>query len=448
MTARRRHHAASEEPVVVLDIGSAKVTALIGRRAADGRVEVLGIGHRQSAGIRAGFVVDIAAAEHAVRASVDQAERLAGLPVEEAVVSVNLAPMVNGHTAVALTLNGGEVTQRVLERLAQAARHRLQRWLQQATVETAESIMLVGNLPCEPRMLMPLHLRPVLYRLDGVDSPEPPLGLRGERIELTVQLLAVPRAPLSNLQALVERAHLRAKGFVAAPLAAGLGCLTADERELGAAVVDIGAGRTVVGIFAGGRFLYGDSLPIGGDAITRDIAEGLLTPPAHAERLKCLYGHAAPSRTPRREMIDVRRLGDGIRDEIVSLPRAALDEIIAARILEIVERAADSLAQGGFAGPAARRIVVAGGTAQLAGIEEAFQHIHPEWSVRLGRPRGVFGLAEATQGPAFATAAGLLKAVAAMDGEISLDLGGSRPPGSRSRAAGFVGIGRWLKENF
>ncbi len=448
MTARRRHHAATEAPVLALDIGSAKVTALIGRWAADERVEVLGIGHRQSAGIKAGFVVDIAAAEHAVRASVDQAERLAGIPVEEAVVGVNLAPMVNGHTAVALTLNGGEVTQRVLARLGQAARHRIQRWLQQVSLETAEAVTIMGDPPCEPGMLAPLHLRPIVYRLDGVDSPEPPLGLKGERIEMTVQLLAVPRAPLANLRALVERAHLRVSGFVAAPFAAGLGCLTTDERELGAAVIDIGAGRTVVGIFAGGRFLYGDSLPIGGDAITRDIAEGLLSPPAHAERLKCLHGHAAPPRTSRREMIDVRRLGDGMRDEIVSLPRAVLDEIIAARVAEIAELAADHLAQGGFSGPAARRIVLAGGTAQLTGIADAFQRIHPGWSVRLGRPRGVFGLAEATQGPAFAAATGVLKAVAEMEGEIALDAAGSPSVKGRVRPVGLVGIGRWLKENF
>ncbi len=448
MTARRRHHTASETPILVLDIGSAKVTALIGRRAPDGRIEVLGIGHRQSAGIKAGFVVDIAAAEHAVRTSVDQAERLAGIPVEEAVVGVNLAPMVNGHTAVALTLNGGEVTERVRERLCQAARHRIQRWLQQAALETAEAVTVVGGLPCEPGMLAPIHLRPVVYRLDGVDSPEPPLGLKGERIEMTVQLLAVPRAPLANLQALVERAHLRVSGFIAAPFAAGLGCLTADERELGAAVVDIGAGRTVVGIFAGGRFLYGDSLPIGGNAITRDIAEGLLSPPAYAERLKCLHGHAAPAGPSGREMIDVRRLGDGMRDEIVSLPRAALDEIVAARVAEIASLAAGSLAQGGFSGPAARRIVIVGGTAQLAGIEDAFHRIRPGWSVRLGRPRGVFGLAEATQGPAFAAATGLLKAVAQMDGEIALDLAGPPSARRRTRPAGFVGIGRWLKENF
>ncbi len=448
MTARRRLHAISETPLVVLDIGSAKVTALIGRCAADGRIDVLGIGHRQSAGIKAGFVVDIAAAEHAVRASVDQAERLAGIPVEEAVVGVNLAPMVNGHTAVALTLNGGEVTPRVIERLGQAARHRIQRWLQQAALETAEAVTLVGEPACEPGMLVPLHLRPVVYRLDGVDSPEPPLGLKGERIEMTVQMLAVPRAPLANLQALVERAHLRVSRFVAAPLAAGLGCLTADERELGAAVIDIGAGRTVVGIFAGGRFLYGDSLPIGGNAITRDIAEGLLTPPAHAERLKCLHGHAAPTRAHRHEMVEIRRIGDGMRDEIVSLPRASLDEIVAARVAEIAELAADSLAQGGFAGPAARRIVVVGGTAQLTGIEDVLQSCHPGWSVRLGRPRGVFGLAEATQGPAFATAAGLLKAVAGMDGEIVFDPTGGQARRMRSRPAGFVGIGRWLKENF
>ncbi len=448
MTVRRRHHAACETPILVLDIGSAKVTALIGRRGANERIEVLGIGHRQSAGIKAGCVVDIAAAEHAVRASVDQAERLAGIPVEEAVVGVNLAPMVNGHTAVALTLNGGEVTRRVRERLGQAARHRIQRWLQQAALEPVEAVTVVGAPSCEPGTLVPLHLRPVVYRLDGVDSPEPPLGLKGERIEMTVQLLAVPRAPLANLRALVERAHLRVSGFVATPFAAGLGCLTADERELGAAVVDIGADRTVVGIFAGGRFLYGDSLPIGGNAITRDIAEGLLSPPAYAERLKCLHGHAAPARPSRREMIDVRRIGDGMRDEIVSLPRAALDEIIAARVAEIASLVADSLAQGGFSGPAARRVVIAGGTAQLAGIEDAFHRIHPGWSVRLGRPRGVFGLAEATQGPAFAVATGLLKAVAQMDGEIALDLAETPPARGRARPAGFVGIGRWLKENF
>ncbi len=447
MTARRRQRPASEGPLAVIDIGSAKMTTLIAHVGEDGRFEVTGIGHRQSEGIKAGFVVDMAAAAHALRASVDQAERLAGVPVERAIVSVNIAPMVNASTVVALALNGAEVTPKVIERLHQAARLRFQRWLQGAQAEDGAEIAVAGSTG-EPGTLAPLHLRPVLWRLDEVDSPHAPIGLKGERIELAVQMLAVPRAPLANLASLVARAHLKPQAHVAAPFAAGLAALTPEERELGAAVLDIGAGRTALGIFAGGRFLHGDSLPLAGAAITRDIAEGLLVPPAQAERLKCLHGHAAAAGAGRQETIELRRIGDGLRDELVSVPVARLDAIIAARVAEILETAVERLAAGGFAGPAARRVVIVGGGAQLAGLDEALLHLRPGWSIRIGRPLGVLGLAEATQGPAFAVAAGLLKAAAGLDEEIAIDGAGPRAVPAGAPVGGLAGIGRWIRENF
>lgn len=447
MTVRRRQRPVSEGPLAVIDIGSAKMTTLIAEAGEDGRFEVTGIGHRQSEGIKAGFVVDMGAAAHALRASVDQAERLAGLPVEQAIVSVNVAPMVNASAVVALALNGAEVTPKVVERLHQTARFRFQRWLQSGQAEEGEEITMAGP-EVEPGTLAPLHLRAVVWRLDEVDSTQPPLGLRGERVELVAQLLAVPRAPLANLASLVRRAHLKPQAFIAAPMAAGLAVLTAEERELGAAVLDIGAGRTAVGIFAGGRFLYGDSLALGGAAITRDIAEGLLVAPAQAERLKCLHGHAAAAGSRRQDTIELRRIGDGLRDELVDVPVARLDAIIAARVAEILEMAVDRLAAGGFAGPGARRVVLAGGGAQLAGLDEALLNMRPAWSIRIGRPQGILGLAEATQGPAFAVAAGLLKAAVELDEEIAIDGTGPRAAPVRVPAGGLAGIGRWLKENF
>ncbi len=446
MNALTRHRLASERVVAVLDVGSGKVCCFIARIDEGGRIEVLGMGHRRCEGVKAGAVIDLDATEHAIRAAVDQAERLAETTVSSVLVSANVAPMTSETVEYELSLAGHPVSIEDVERLCAAAAAEADATKGAARDGSADMPGDTAGNALAPLRL--LHAFPLFHALDGVESVRPPVGLHGQRLGIALHVVRGADAPLRNLQTAIERAHLEVSGFVAAPFAAGLSCLTPDERELGAAIVDIGAGRTALGVFAGGRYVFGDTLPVGGDHVTRDIAQGLLTPLDQAERLKTLTGSALVTPSDDREMIEVVQLGGGEGEQIVETPRSALTGIIAARVEEILELAMAGLARGGFVGPAARRIVLTGGLVQLPGLRELAERMFDGRSVRVGAPRGVLGLADATAGPAFSVAAGLLHYAADPPGEVvhATRAFGHAPSGAQ--ASGWKKVGRWLKENF
>ncbi|RMF15283.1 MAG: cell division protein FtsA, partial [Alphaproteobacteria bacterium] len=373
------------------------------------------------------------------------AERLAETTVSSVLVSANAAPMTSETVEYELSLDGHPVSQDDLERLLSAAAAEADARTAPTGAGEDEAAGKAGNGRPPLRLL---HAFPLFHVLDGVESPRPPVGLHGQKLGIALHVVRVADAPLRNLQTAIERAHLEISGFVVAPFAAGLSCLTPDERELGAAIIDIGAGRTALGIFAAGRFVFGDTLAIGGDHVTRDIAQGLLTPIEQAERLKTLSGSALVSPSDDRETIEIVQLGGGEREQMAEVPRSALTGIIAPRVEEILELAMMRLTDAGFVGPAARRIVLTGGLVQLPGLRECAERMFEGRSVRIGMPRGVLGLADATAGPAFSVAAGLLHYAAEPPGEV---IHGMRASGRGMTGAGGSGwkkVGRWLKENF
>ncbi len=457
MNALTRHRLAPERLVAVLDVGSSKVCCFVARIEEAGRIEVLGTGYRRCEGVKAGAVIDLEATEHAIRAAVDQAERLAETTVSSVLVSANVAPMKSETVEYELALSGHPVGAEDIERLRAAAAAEADTRLPEHQDGAGAAAAAAGKgrgapsataAPGDMPPLRLLHAFPLFHALDGVESARPPVGLHGQKLGIALHVVRAADAPLRNLQAAIERAHLQVAGFVAAPFAAGLACLTPDERELGAAIVDIGAGRTAVGVFAAGRFVFGDTLPVGGDHVTRDIAQGLLTPLEQAERLKTLMGSALVTPSDDRETIEVVQLGGGEREQIVEVPRSALTGVIAPRVEEILELAMARLADGGFVGPAARRIVLTGGLVQLPGLRELADRMFEGRSVRIGAPRGVLGLADATAGPAFSVAAGLLRYAADPPGEVVAASRALARTMAGTEISGLRRIGRWLKENF
>lgn len=410
--------------MAALDIGSSKIACFIARRDGSGRPQVLGIGHRMCRGVRGGVVIDIAETERAIRAAVEQAEKVAGETVEDVLVSVS----------------GGRPASRILEAEIALGRQRVeQRDILQALTEAQASAS-----DTDERHL--LHAFPACYSLDGALTAKAPVGLYGERLGLSLHLISVDAAPLRNLEAAVGGAHLAVDRFILAPYASGLAVLVDDERELGAAVVDLGAGQTQIGVFLAGALIHSDCIPVGAQHVTSDIARGLMTPVEHAERLKTLYGAAIASAREDREEIDVPSLGEAEadRDAATRLPRAMLTSIIEPRVRETFELVRARLEDADFDGGLVRRIVLTGGGAQLPGIVEIARDVLGH-AVRLGRPQRLPGLADATSGPPFATAAGMLifDDLAAPEAEPrterqSLPLGEGR----------LKRVGRWFRENF
>ncbi len=247
---------------------------------------------------------------------------------------------------------------------------------------------------------------------------------------------------MRNHSAAIGRSHLEVDALVVSPYAAGLSCLVEDEIDLGVTVIDMGGGTTTIGVFFDGNLVFADSVPVGGGHVTNDIARGLSTPVAHAERMKTLFGSAISASTDEREMIAVPQIGEEEDGHVNHVPKSLLVGIIAPRIEETFELVRDRLEASGFDKIAGRRVVLTGGACQLHGARE-FAGLILDKQVRIGRPLRVAGLAEATAGPAFSTAVGLLHF--AMSERAEMPRAGRAPGRAAERV--FGRLGHWLREN-
>ena len=376
--------AAPDGLITALDIGSSKVSAMIAQMGEGGELIVLGTGQRESRGVKRGYIADMSATEVAVREAVEQAERIAGLNIENVWVGFSAGGLVSDVASVEVELGGHRVEQADIDDLLQAAR---------------ESI--------DPAGRMVLHAQPTLYTLDRVQGVKKPLGLHADRLGVHVHVVAAEGSPVRNLDLCVRSAHLEVKSIIAAPVATGMACLSDEERELGVALVELGAGITNVSLFAGGMLVGLTSIPIGAADITDDIASAFGTRRAQAERMKCFHGSANASPRDNHDMIDVAPISaeeeatDGAR-----ITKAQLIAVIRQRLDHLMGEIQRALKDLGFDGPVGRQVVLTGGGAELKGIADYAQAALGR-SVRVGRPRGLTALPEAHAGPAFATLAGL-----------------------------------------
>jgi cell division protein FtsA len=276
--------------------------------------------------------------------------------------------------------------------------------------------------------------------------------MTGSRLGVDVHVLSVAAGPLRNLALCVRRCDLELAGVVAAPYAAGLSALVEDEQKLGAACVDMGAGATGLSVFLRGRLIHADSVRIGGDHITLDIANGLAMPSAAAERIKTVHGGAVATGLDDRELIEAPALdghddGEGATEpryaERRRISRAALIGVIRPRLEETLETVRDRLRAAGFEHLPGRRIVLTGGGSQLPGLEEAAQRILGR-RARVGRPLRMPGLPQNAAGPEFAAAVGLTVYAARPHDEL-WDFERPLAPSASGRMTRAV---RWFRENW
>jgi cell division protein FtsA len=416
----------------VLDIGASKVVCLIARlspmeqlSALPGRThrcKVLGIGHQRSSGVKGGAIVDLQAAEQAVRLAIDAAERMAGVEVGGVILNMSGGLLASRRFNAKATLHGKTVSE-----------HDIHRVLEAASAANGQHGRTV------------LHALPTGYSLDATRDIHDPKGMIGEELGVDLHVASCESAALRNLTLVVERCHLRVEAMVATPYATGLSTMVDDEAELGAAVIDFGGGTTTVGVFSGGRLLHVDAVAVGGIHVTRDIARGLNVSMSDAERLKTLYGACLASPSDDRESITLNRLGDDM-DHPTHLPKSELLRIIRPRVEEILELVRDRLKASGHAALAGRRLVMTGGACQLTGLPELARTIISN-QARVGRPLGIEGLPESGKSPSFAAAVGLMvyPQMAGLEYFEPSRHVSRRAPEEGGYAAR---VGRWLKESF
>jgi cell division protein FtsA len=369
-----------EQPVIAaLDIGSSKVSALICTRDADGRLRVLGTGQRESRGVKRGFITNMEASEVSVREAVELAERMASVTIDDVWASYGAGGLVSDLANVQAELGGHQIEQSDIDQLLAAGRGEIDRSGQ-----------------------VVLHAHPALYTIDGVDGVQQPIGLHANRLGVDIHVIAADPAPLRNVDYVIRSAHLGVKAIVASPVAAAVACLSDDERDLGVALVELGAGVTNVSLHVGGMLAGLRSIPLGARDITDDIASVFAVQRRDAERLKCFYGSAMTSPRDNHEMIEANQPEDG--GEPTRITRAQLMSVIRNRVEELTAEIDKALKALGF--PVGRQVVLTGGGAELKNIADYMQGVLGR-TVRVGRPKTLTGMPDAHSGPAFSTLVGL-----------------------------------------
>lgn len=412
-----------KHPIAVLDIGTSKIACFVAQPEEGGTIRITGIGHQLSKGVRGGFITDVSEAETSILAAVHAAEQMAGDTIEDVTVGLSGASITSRNVTVEMALSG-EVTEQDLADIM---------------AEGQESVLGPGTEI--------LHSFPVSYTLDAARGIADPLEMIGEKLGAELHIITASSTVLKNLSHCVARCHLNMKECVASIEAAALAVLEEDEKDLGVTLIDMGGGVTSFAIFQGGHNIYVDQVPIGGLHVTGDIAKGLSTSMAHAERLKTLHGSAMPTAKDEQVMIDVPQLGEEASEEEEAnlMPRSMLVGVIRPRMEELFEMVRSKIEASGMDKIAGRRIVLTGGASQLLGVRELASRMLGK-QVRLGKPdANIPGLASAVSGPAFSAAIGMLLHTADQERQKNL-------PSAYRSSSGFSGrfgaVKNWLKENF
>ena len=417
--------------VASLDIGTSKIACMIARlrpcpsngalRGRSHTVELIGYSQIQSRGVKSGAVVDLAECEQVVRQAVSLAERMAKVRVESVLLSATGGRLQGQLIEAAADIHGGAVTAADVSRVTSAG---------------------MRHATGEGRTVM--HALPVGYTLDGAKGIRDPRGMMARQFGVDMNVVTADATVARNLMLVVERCHLNVEAMAASPYMAGLSVLTDDEADLGAAVIEMGAGTTTIAVYSAGRFVHASGFAVGGHHITMDIARGLSACIADAERIKTLYGTVLTGGSDARELMSVPAAGDE-RDVPQIVSRATIGNIVRQRAEEIFEMVRDRLADSPFAAEPKARVVLSGGASQLTGIAELATQILGR-PVRVGRPLGFGRLPSEAKTASFAVPTGLLvypqyAQLEHVEPRHTLQL--------RTGTDGYFGkVGRWLREGF
>ena len=395
MTKKERH-------IVALDIGSTKTCALIGEQDDDGAVKFAALGAAESKGWRKGQIVNLDLAVSSIRRAVEEAETITGVPVESAMIGV-----AGGHVRGVNSRGGITVGARPRD---------IQRDDVRRAIEAARGVTL-------PEDREVLHVLPQEFFLDAQDNIRDAIGMVGQRLEANVHIVTASGTATQNIVTAVNRAGVRVDDTVLEPFASAEACLTQDERELGACLLDIGGGTTELIAYAGGVVRHTAAIPVGGDHFTNDLAVGLRTPVPEAEKIKREHAQAFRELLTQDSAIEIASVGDRPPRTVFA---RMLADIVEPRAQELLMLIRDELRRGGLESQIPAGIILTGGGSRLRGLLEMAERVF-NLPVRVATPRGLAEMSEEVSQPEYSTAVGLV-----LYGARTRRLAGARP-------AGFMG---------
>lgn len=372
--------AKKENVIVGLDIGTTKICAIVGEIVEDG-IDIIGIGSAPSRGLRKGVVINIESTVESIRKAVEEAEAICGLEINSVYTGIAGGHIrgLNSHGICALK----------------------EKEVRPVDVEKAIDAAQAVAIPLDREVI---HVIPQEFVVDEQDGIKDPIGMSGVRLEAKVHIVTAAVTSAQNIVKCANRAGLNVNDIILEQLAAAESTLSTEEKDLGVAIIDIGGGTTDLAVFSQGSLVHTSVLSIGGNHVTNDIAVGLRTPAAEAEKVKVRYGCALSSLVGREETIEVPSVG-GQSERILS--RQILAEIIEPRAEEIFTLIKQEIQKSGYEDMTASGIVLTGGSSLLEGMPELAEQIFNQ-PVRRGIPKGIGGLVEVVKSPLYATGVGLV----------------------------------------
>ncbi len=368
--------------LVGLDIGTTKICAIVAEVADDSVVNIVGVGSSPSRGLRKGVVVNIESTVESIKKAVEEAELMAAVQINSVYTGIAGSHISGENSKGVVALKKQEVTWQDIQR----------------AIETARTAAI---LPQDRRIL---HIIPREFIVDDQDGVRDPLGMFGSRLEVSLHIITGAVTSAQNIIKSVNRAGLDVVDIVLQPLASSEAVLTPEERELGVAMVDLGGGTTDLAIFLEGSIRHTAVLPIGGQHLTKDIAFGLRTPQAEAEKIKIRHGVALAELAQEEDCVEVPSVGERSPRTVST---KILAEIIEPRVEEMFDLVQREIVRTGYEGMLAGGVVITGGTSLLSKMPEAAERVL-DLPVRRGVPGGVGGLRDIVSNPMHATGVDLI----------------------------------------
>ena len=405
-----------KELIVALDIGTSKIVAIVAKIIDEERVEIIGLGHKPSQGLKKGVVINIESTVTAIQEAVHEAELMAGVEIKSVYAGIAGSHIrsMNSHGIVAI--KDGEVTASDVERVIDAAK--------------------AVAIPADQRIL---HVLPQEFIIDNQDGIHQPIGMSGVRLEAKVHLVTGSISAAQNIAKCIRRCNLEVEDVILEQLASSHSVLTTDEKDLGVLLVDMGGGTTDIAIFTEGAIRHTAVIPIAGDQVTNDIAVAFRTPTQFAEEIKVKYACALTQLASPDDMIEVPGVGDR---NARRLARQTLAEVVEPRYEELLGLVQGELRRSGFEDACAAGVVLTGGTSKMEGVVELAEEIF-HMPVRLGVPQHVTGLAAVARNPIHATGVGLL-----LYGQQRRQNPRSEPVDTHSEKGLLKRMTEWFQKNF
>ena len=373
----------SDEIIVGLDIGTTKIAAVVGQLDEYGQVNIIGVGHAPSDGLRRGVVINIEKTVKSIQKAIEQAELMCGYRISHVYAGIagDHIRSINSKGVIAVSGKDKTIDEDDVERVISAAK--------------------AIALPMDREIL---HVLPQEYVVDDQDGIKNPIKMAGTRLEAEVHIVTAAAASAHNIANCIESAGYGVADIVLEPYASSLAVLDADERELGVCIIDIGGGTTDIAMFFDGSIRYTSVIGLGGNHVTNDLSQGLRTVMEQAEDVKKKYGIAMQSLLEKEELIRVPGVGGRAPREI---SRSVLSAIIQPRMTEIFQLALTKMKESKVFDSLGAGVVLTGGASLLEGTSELAENVMG-MPVRIGLPKAAGGLVETVQSPIYATGVGLI----------------------------------------